>query len=297
MKEAFIRKKFTDKSIAIIGQVNLIMTSYQEQGYDLSLRQLFYQMVAKDWLPNTQRDYKNLGSLVSDARLAGLLDWDMIKDRGRETHFLSHFDDPADILQQAARQYREDKWDAQPVHIEVMVEKQALEGVLLPVCRELDVRFTANKGYGSISLLYEVGQRINTKIEEDGKDVTIIYLGDHDPSGMDMTRDIEDRIAMFSHSSSINVVRLALNMDQVERWNPPPNTAKQTDSRHAGYVSQFGKRCWELDAISPTDLANLVAQEVLKWRDEDLWDESVNKEEEGRAALLKYAKQYKKEHK
>lgn len=293
MEELFVAKKFSDTSMAIIGQARLILREYASQGFDLSLRQLYYQFVSRGWLPNSQQNYKRLGSIINDGRLAGVIDWAYIKDRGRETLSLSHWDNPAEILESAARSYHIDKWAGQSERIIVMVEKQALEGVLAPVCRELDITFAANKGYSSASTMYEIGKELGS--DPNGRQPVILYLGDHDPSGIDMTRDVKERLDMFS-GCDVTVERLALNMDQVEKYNPPPNPAKESDARFAGYQSEFGDTCWELDALNPTVLASLVRSAVLSWRDEDAWNEAVAQEEDSRDALLKYAKAYKRAH-
>lgn len=261
MKRCFTVKQFPDAALSRIATISDIMDEYSEAGYDLSLRQLYYQLVARGIVENTEASYKRTGVLVSDARLAGLLDWDMIKDRGRETVVRARWRTPADILHACANQYHQDLWVGQDVRVEVMVEKQALEGVLEPVCQELDVPFTANKGYSSSSALYESGARIRRHLNA-GLDVVVLYLGDHDPSGIDMTRDIEDRLNLFAEANecynTITVERLALNIEQVRELNPPDNPAKITDSRAAGYIKKFGTSSWELDAIEPAALANIV---------------------------------------
>lgn len=283
MKEAFVHKDFREKSLELLAVVDSVLREYARMGYDLSLRQLYYQMVARGHLDNTQRNYSNLGSLVTDARLAGMIDWDMISDRGRRTVWGSHWESPSAVIRAAAEQFRIDKWADQPYHIEVMVEKQALEGVLIPVCSKLDVRFTANKGYSSASMMYEVGLRLRKK-RSDRKSLVVIYLGDHDPSGIDMTRDVGDRLQMFS-GADIDVERVALNMDQVRRLNPPKNPAKETDSRYSGYREAFGDSSWELDAIDPDQLAEIVQGAVVTYRDQELWDEAVRYELEQRERL------------
>lgn len=179
MKESFIDHRFSESNIAMIGKINGVLDDYAEQGYKLSLRQLYYQLVSKAWIENSVKSYKNIGSLVSDARLAGLIDWDMIEDRGRATVSNSHWTNPGSILRSAAYSFKIDKWADQPWHIEVMVEKDALSGVLEPVCANLDVGITANKGYSSSSTMYEIGKRISEKSDGYRKDVCIIYLGDH----------------------------------------------------------------------------------------------------------------------
>lgn len=290
MKETFIERSFSVPSLGTIEVINRILEEYRKQGFRLSLRQLYYQLVARDYIPNNQRSYKNVGNLVSNARQAGLVDWEMIEDRGRETSIPNHWNNPAEIVEAAAQQFRIDKWKTQPYHIEVMVEKDALSGVLEPVCRQLDIGITANKGYSSSSTMYEIGKRLFRK--RYGKDICVIYLGDHDPSGIDMTRDVRERLEMYSGVQDIEVVRLALNWDQIAQWQPPENPAKENDSRYAAYVTQFGESSWELDAVEPAQLAGLVRHAVEERLDNDEWQKAVEREEAMRAELSNFVDQY-----
>jgi len=304
MKETFIEKRFGSDALEMIETINGILADYARQGYDLSLRQLYYQLVSRNIVPNTERSYKNVGNIVSDARLAGMIDWDMIKDRGREMVANPHWDDPADFMKSVAPQYRFDLWEDQQCYAEVMVEKQALEGVLQPVCRSLDVPFTANKGYSSSSAMYEASKRFLERARAD-KELFVIYLGDHDPSGIDMSRDVGERLDLFLKTSLdrcdeigpnelpiITIKRIALNMDQIEELHPPENPAKITDSRAKGYISRFGHSSWELDAIEPAQLANLVRNAIVDIMDYPLFQANEKKQEEGRKALLKFANTY-----
>ena len=291
MKYTYVERNFSESSLGTITTVNSILDQYAHLGYDLSLRQLYYQMVARGYIENSDRSYKNLGSLVSDSRLAGYIDWNMIQDRGRETIMPPRWKDPAEIVAAAASQFAIDRWENQVNHIEVMVEKQALEGVLIPVCRETGVNFSANKGYSSSSTMYQTGRRVQLKLL-DGKDVYILYLGDHDPSGIDMTRDVGDRVRLFAEDEQVEVMRLALNFDQIEILNPPENPAKTTDSRARAYIAEFGMSSWELDAIEPTALADLVRRAVESLRDEDLWRETLQREALMRAELGSFVKSY-----
>lgn len=298
MKEAFINKKFTSGSLDLLGDITRILDKYEEQGYDLSLRQLYYQLVAEGRIENSEKSYKNVGNLVSDARLAGLIDWQMIQDRGRTLVRNNHWKSPSEIIEASAQQFRIDHWGDQPVHVEVMVEKQALEGVLIPVCQSLDVSFSANKGYSSSSALYDAGYRLASYLQR-GIHVTILYLGDHDPSGMDMTRDVEERLKMFSRythydNARLHVRRIALNMDQIEDLNPPENPAKLTDSRASEYIKRYGDSSWELDAIPPNQLASLVENAVLGLRDDDIYEATLQKEERMRNDILRFLKEYNK---
>ena len=291
MKEKFQAKTFRAESLRTIERVNEIVALYQAQGYVLSLRQAYYQGVAKNWWENSEKSYKNLGALINDARLAGLVDWAAIEDRGREVVFPAHWASPKEIVQIAANQFRLDKWQDQDHLIVAMVEKQALEGVLAPVCRDLDVRFAANKGYGSASFFYEVGQLLRAERRND-KAPVVLYLGDHDPSGLDMTRDVQARLELFSRGS-VEVRRLALNIDQVEDFSLPENPAKTTDSRAQAYIDRFGDSSWELDALDPSTLAGLVQDAVAEYRAENAWDKSLTREQKMRDELQAFARDYK----
>lgn len=127
------------------------------------------------------------------------------------------------------------------------------------------------------------------------KDVYVLYLGDHDPSGIDMTRDVRERLEMFSRSS-FDVKRLALNMDQVEMWNPPENPAKTTDSRYEAYLLEFGESSWELDAVDPATLGGLVIKAVASLRDDELYEAALEREATMKADLEKFAKTYRRKH-
>lgn len=291
MKEKFIERSFASASAEMVKTINEILEEYRLQGFRLSLRQLYYQLVARDFIPNNQRSYKNIGNLVSNARQAGLIDWGMIEDRNRETTINGHWDNPAQIVEAAARQFQIDKWEEQDYHIEVLVEKDALSGVLEPVCRDLDIGITANKGYSSSSTMYEIGKRLYRHYEN-GKDICVIYLGDHDPSGIDMTRDVRERLQMYSRVQHIEVIRLALNYDQVQLWSPPENPAKETDSRYQAYVDKFGESSWELDAVEPAQLASLVRDAVIARRDGDKWQNAEDRENEMKAELVRFVDQY-----
>ncbi len=291
MKEKFINKGFSESSLKTLVLVDDVLGEYALQGYDLSLRQLYYQLVARDFIENSQRSYKRLGKLITNARLAGLVDWRMIVDRSRSAIANPHWDNPGQIIKDATRSFQTDKWDNQPIHIEVMVEKDALSGVLEPICSYEDIIFTANKGYPSASILYRMGLRLQDQIEE-GKFIYILHLGDHDPSGIDMTRDLVDRLELFT-GINIEIVRLALNMDQVNEYNPPKNPAKVTDSRYQAYLIEFGSSSWELDALEPNVLANLIKDFISNHKDLDLWAEAVEKETEMQKELQDFAGKYK----
>lgn len=292
MKLAYVPRRFSMASSRLITQANDIIEEYQGQGFSLTLRQLYYQFVARGLLPNRQSEYKRLGSIINDARLAGLIDWLAIEDRTRNLEALANWSGPGAIIDQAAAEYRRDRWADQPEYVEVWIEKDALTGVIEGICDELDVAYLSCRGYTSQSEMWAGGQRLKAKAYG-GRRVTVLHLGDHDPSGLDMTRDIDDRLELFT-SGMVRVDRIALTMEQVRQYDPPPNPAKLTDSRAEAYIAAYGGNSWELDALEPAVMTDLIREAVLALRDEDIFDETVDQEAHERGLLQKAARDIRK---
>lgn len=278
---------FRPATLKLIEQANTIIAEYQAQGFDLTLRQLYYQFVSRDIIPNTLQSYKNLGSVINDARLAGMIDWDTIVDRTRNIRSLSHWSSPADIIDACAGAFNIDTWRDQPYRPEVWIEKDALVGVFERVCNELDVPLFSCRGYTSQSEMWTAAQRM-LRYRRRKQTPIIFHFGDHDPSGKDMSRDIQDRLALFT-GKQLEFERLALNMDQVEQYEPPPNPAKITDSRANAYIAEFGGESWELDALEPAVLADLVRGAITRIADDDKWDAAKAEQREHRQVLSKIA--------
>lgn len=262
-------------SLAMIQKIEAITNDYHAQGYDMTLRQVYYQLVSADVIENKKESYDNLGQLIGKARLAGLLDWNIIVDRNRGLRGTAHYDSPTDRIKLAAHGYAIDKWAGQKYRPEIWIEKEALAGVFSRVASELDIDYFSCKGYTSLSEMWRAANRMRAYYKA-GQIPVIIHFGDHDPSGIDMTRDIFDRLAMFK--GGLEVERLALNYNQVQKYNPPPNYAKVTDTRAKVYIQKYGKESWEVDALNPKILSDLVRDFVKGIRDEKLWQEKVDEE-------------------
>lgn len=265
---------FRQSSLDLIKLANQVIQEYQAQGYELTLRQAYYQLVARGYIPNNERSYKNIGNLINDGRLAGLIDWYAITDRTRNLRGNSHWDTPAEVIESAKYSYRLDKWEGQPNYVEVWVEKDALVDVVGQACRPLDVPFFSCRGYTSQSEMWAAAQRFIRR--DDREQRIIIHLGDHDPSGIDMTRDIQERLEMFG--ADVMVKRVALTMEQIDFYTPPPNPAKLTDSRCWGYIQKFGNESWELDALEPKVITDLITEQVTMYRDDTLYQQVCDQE-------------------
>lgn len=272
-----------------------IVESYLEQNITLTNRQLYYQLVASGAIPNADAVYKRICTFLTDARYGGYIDWDAIEDRGREPTIPLEFNSIKERVELALNNFRLKRWSDQEYYIEIFCEKQALESVLKPIAQKWQVVFGYNKGYSSSASMYELATRIKEKINEDKKCI-VLYFGDHDPSGLDMVRDIKERIEEFLTKGEeyydpekFEIVPLALNMGQIKKYNPPPNPAKITDPRAKRYIKEFGKISWELDALNPTILQDLAQKGVLNYLDVDLYKSWIKKEEKDSEELRKFA--------
>jgi hypothetical protein len=279
---------------ARIDQANAIIETYAADGYDLTLRQLYYQFVARGLIPNKQSEYKKLGNVISKGRRAGLIDWEAIVDRTRDLRSLSTWESPASIVAAVASQFRCDWWATQPTYVEVWFEKDALLGVFERAANARRVPYFSCRGYTSDSEIWSAAQRLRRESRRGGRrrDVVILHFGDHDPSGLDMTRDIRERLVLLGAPRTLDVRRLALNMDQITQYDPPPNPAKETDSRFAEYSVVYGDESWELDALEPSVLATLVADEVDTLVEAESWDNERLREKRGRAELAAISDEY-----
>lgn len=291
MKELFIEKKFRGESLKRIIQANEIIGEMQSQGYTLSIRQLYYQYVQRGIIPNKVQEYKRLIDLLSKARLAGLVDWSAFEDRGRRVRGGDHgWQNPAHYMESVGSDYAVHLWEGQENYVEVWIEKDALVGVIERPCSRYRVPYFSCRGYSSQTEQYNAGKRF-ASMAYDGKSCHVIHLGDHDPSGLDMSRDNQERLDMFSESN-VTLHRVALNMNQIEELNPPPNPAKLTDSRVGNYLALYGKVSWELDALPPSYIDKLVQSEIKKLIDVDVMNARRDLEREGREELSRIANNY-----
>lgn len=260
-KIKYIDKEFYKDALLRIEQINNIIEEYLRLGYELTLRQLYYRLVLQGDLPNTDKNYKKLSALVNDARLMGLIDWYAIPNRIRNKRHNSHWNKPRDIISTCSNCYALDKWQNQPYYVEIWVEKDVLIGIVENTASELDVPCFSCRGYTSQSEMWIAAQRFIRK--QDKRKRIIIHLGDHDPSGIDMTRDIKECMQLFG--ADVKVKRVALTMEQIKEFSLPPNPEKLNES-------------WELDALDPPYLAQLIRNEISELIDEKKWDKVVAQE-------------------
>lgn len=320
MKIQYRKIRMSAANKTMLARINGIIQEYAKQGYKLTLRQLYYQLVSRNVIANQQKEYAKLSRLLGEGRMAGIVDWGAIVDRLRELEKPGSWASTWDILDTAVRAYRRDNMEGQGNAIEVWVEKDSLSDVLARVTTKYGVGLQVNRGYASITAMHEAYHRFKNAIEEDGAEkFHILYLGDHDPSGQDMIRDIEKRFfefwwgdnvsngedeedALFDLSFPENpdtwehhpeydqfraifeITPVALTPAQIKRYSPPPNPAKMTDPRSEKFVSEHGRTSYEVDALPPQVLNQILTASIEELVDLDLFNDSVNRQEDERKA-------------
>lgn len=281
-KESFREElSLSSKNKVLLGTVNKIIEEYQADGYKLTLRQLYYQLVSRDVIPNRQPEYAKLSGLLVKGRMAGVVDWDAIEDRLRVPHIPYWVAGVADAIEDTIKLYRLDRQEGQENYIEVWVEKDALSSVLKRITEYYHIRLMVNRGYSSCTAVHDAFERL-----QEHENSHILYLGDHDPSGLDMIRDVKDRLEEFGVYPEVEHV--ALTQQQVKKFNPPPNPAKITDPRAKWYISKFGNTSWEVDALNPKTLHELIKNSVENLIDMDLFKTKIAQEEIDKEKLREF---------
>lgn len=268
-------------------QINQIIENYQSQGYVLTLRQLYYQLVSKDIIPNKVAEYAKISTLLKEGRMGGLVDWDAIEDRLRKPSQPASWDNPEQILNACIRQYRRNRMEDQTNYIEVWVEKDALSGVLKRVTEQYGIPIVVNRGYSSVTAMRDAHIRFEQALNSGADAIKVIYIGDFDPSGQDMIRDIYDRIGEFNESRDygyeeaydFEIIPIALTLEQIRQYNPPPNPAKITDPRAKDYITKYGPTSWEVDALPPEVLNTIVTEAINHIIDLDTFYEKKSAEQ------------------
>lgn len=272
MKQAFSEKlKLSKANIERLDTINSILEDYREEWYVLTLRQLYYQLVVRDIIPNQQAEYAKLSNILKKGRMAGIVDRDIIEDRLRQPFLPYWVLDIDDAINDTINTYRLNRMDGQDKYIEIRVEKDALSWVLKRVSSKYHINLMVNRGYSSCSAMYDSFRRFSQH-----EDCHILYLGDHDPSGLDMVRDIQERLEEFW--VYLTVHHLAITQEQIATHNPPPNPAKFSDPRADWYVKNYGKTSWEVDALPPEVLINTLEAKIRSMIDLKRYSEMLEKE-------------------
>lgn len=281
-KIAYKEINFHGRTRERLEMLEAIAQEYLAKGFTLTVRQLYYQAVARGFIENNDKNYKQIADTISNGRMCGVIDWDVIEDRTRYPRANSHWGNPQDVLYSAARSFAHDKRRTQPIYCEAWIEKDALIGILEPLARRYDVPCFSCRGYPSITAVKDAADRLKAEAHRQRR--VILYAGDHDPSGLDIPRDIDERLKVFG--ADVTMKRIGLTMEQIKKYNPPKNPAKITDTRASGYIKRHGSSSWELDALEPQVLADLFTGEIEALTDMGLYAQAKAAEDAERRKLF-----------
>lgn len=248
----------------------------------LSSRQVFYQCVSTGAVSNCKAECLRVGRLLVAMRRDGSVPYDRIVDRTRSKHVLPSWEGLAQILEASAEQYRVDYWRTQSVVPMIACEKQALEGIFAETVDEHGVPLWVIRGFNSESFEYEWAEDIKA-IVASGRAVVVYYFGDHDPSGLCIEANSKRKLEAFG--ARFTWERAGLLAEDFERFGLVNVPVKQTDTRAKAYLSQFGDRAAELDALHPDELRRRIGAVVGRHINAQRWKALVRGQEAGRESL------------
>ena len=241
------------KTQNMIDQAHEILEAFNP----MTVRQVYYQLVSRQVVENSRSRYQAVSDALVGARLEGIIPWEWIEDRLRRPTMWAMYKDPAEFAWYMKYRYSRDVWSTQPRKLEVWLEKDALSGLFSDVVGQYGVTLNVGRGYDGWSSIRNAAERFG-----DGEDVTVLYFGDFDPSGEDMVRSLKERLGQLGSNPSI--AKIALTMDDIRRYNLPPNFTKTTDTRRDAFVALHGDVSVELDALPANVLQARLRDEVEK---------------------------------
>lgn len=291
----------------LVNAINEILARY-DPGTKLTLRQIYYQLVARHIIVNNEKAYKSLSRILVQAREQGLVDDRRIEDRNRETiggdyrkeNPDNFFSNHLESFRNCWKYYSRPMWQDQPRYVEVFLEKDALSRLVSDVANQYGVKTCVCKGYSSYTFLNDAATRIcktcypgtATKFENFLNPI-ILYLGDLDPSGVDMTRDLGARLERYGVPGGSEIIhRIALTPEQVKKYDLPPEPAKGSDSRARKFIEEYGEGTVELDALDPEVLQGIVKDSIVECIDAHIWNENAKKSNEEVARIHEQVEEY-----
>ncbi len=238
----------------------------------MTVRQVFYRLSATHIVANTKARYKAVDRALIAARQDGTIPWPWIEDRLRRPRKVPMWYDVAHYAISARGWYRRNVWLDQPRLVEAWLEKDALSGIFEDVLEPFGVTLNVGRGYDGWTSVHDAAHRY---LRWHGQ-TTILYFGDFDPSGRDMVRSLEERIAFFGTSPTLKIC--AILKSDIEDYDLPPDFTKSTDSRQAAFVAEHGDISVELDALPIQILRTRIREAVEEHMDLDALEETKQQE-------------------
>jgi len=278
MKERIRTGNFRDKKrIFIFEKVKEILEELKEQEVNVvTVRQIFYQLVSRNLIKNNPSGYNYIQRLLVSARYRGELDWDNITDESSYVGIPTYFNDINHLIRSASNSYKLNRWKEQENYVEVWCEKMALSSVVNPIIKKWQLISFIPGGRVSASDIYKAVERLRAI----NKKCVILYIGDHDPSGLNIVlTDLPKRFKEFN--IDVKIKHIALTMEQIKKYNlPTDQISKQKDTNRKWFIEHTGSdKCWELDALKPNILKNVIEKNILKYLDKNKYNKMLEQEQ------------------
>ena len=268
-----------EKSQLVLDAATIVIESARSDGYRFTLRRVYYELVSRNIIPNKESSYRSLSALLNNARWAGYIPMTALDDLGRVVQIPTTWESPSEILTATANGYQTDLWRNATRRVEVWAEKAAVQSIVQPVADQYGVPFLTMRGYSSLTAIAEANERCD-------RNTTVIYVGDHDPSGQDMDRDLQDRLNMIGAWATLE--RVALTRQQIDQYQLPPQPTKGTDPRARGYSDD---ESWELDALPANVLSQIVEDRIRNYLPDD-YDDLAEQDEDARTEMRRFAERW-----
>lgn len=266
--------------------VDAALDVFQQYDTAITLRQLYYRLVSRLLIPNTINSYKRLSRMMVKAREDGDVPINCLEDRSRRVlgrgdlgynSAEEYLKKKITTLQDSWKSFTMPMWDDQPKNVMISLEKDALSRLVSREANRFSVRTFPTRGYPSFSFVQEMSRYITNQLG--GKPTVVLYFGDFDPSGVDIERDLSERLEKYG-AKDFTVQRIALTVDQIKRYRLPPMPVKMSDARADSFLEEHGDRAVELDALDPNLLQTTVRKAVVKNINMRKWNARVRKTEE-----------------
>lgn len=272
------------KTVALVDAIHDILDEIQPASVRAVCYRLFVAGLIDDMSKNSTA---KISRVLVNAREEGDIPWEWVVDEGRQAERVATWDNPDEIIEQAARQYRKDFWRDQPQRVEVWSEKGTIRGTLAPVLDEFGVTLRVMHGFSSATALHDVAD----ETQADERPLTVLYVGDFDPSGLAMSEmDIPARLARYGSTATIR--RVALTQADVVDLPGFDAATKSGDTRQKWFVEHYGQRCWELDALPPPILRQKVEAAILEHINPSAWLHSAEIEKAETASMAEFLTAY-----
>jgi hypothetical protein len=287
--------KLIDAAIRILKQIQ-----------PATIRQTFYQLVVALVIENCTADYRRVSRVLTIARRDGRVSFEWIVDRSRQTVDGTDWHDLKQLtrwMNQHLIAYRRDRWQDQPIYVELILEKDAMSGSLMPIVNDDGLILTPVRGFDSTTNAYEICKRLLNKRRAD-KEVVLLYCGDHDASGQDMERDIQKRVVEYmelvchrgkvpeylrEELCRVEMQRVAINKADIKLYGLPPQRVKDSDPRAKSFIKKYGRKTIELDALNPVVLRDRLKHVLDSLIDRAAWDRAELVEKAEQETCERYA--------